>query len=392
MSKYSVVISDLMNQEASKIKSRDFFLTSYSPSKSYYKNELERRIKSQIRKGLRENAKVAKYSETHQKIISKFLDEFKKVEELGKGIAVFIKFSAEEKLGHGAEEKVVEKIKIVSLDREVKKETYIGKVYDLDQLVWVNNSLTDALIVKLDEDVADVYQLFEGEISKIKEINREMETVRRKEYVGVYSPTSYKKGYFGVASNMVEREKEQAQGEFLNRIVNALKKDEDLQMSYEYLVVFYSGSWRNMIDNFKEEIAKKGMKITPIYIAKNYQDEKEMKREATKKIGAFQRSMKKDLLSLAKEDYNVYVKGWRKVIKADRLKKIDTLFIKDKVKKMGYVYNKEFLYTYPVKGSRKVKSIAPWLVRNVANSSGKLVIINDESLMPNTDVSAKLRY
>jgi hypothetical protein len=39
-----------------------------------------------------------------------------------------------------------------------------------------------------------------------------------------------------------------------------------------------------------------------------------------------------------------------------------------------------------------IRSIAPWLVKNVSDSSGRVVVIKDNSIMPDMDVAAKLRY
>jgi len=392
MSKYSLDLSELMDEEVRSIRSGDYFLTLYIPSREYFKEELGKRIQSQARKVLRANKKIADFSETHQKVIEKILKEYSKLEIIPKGIAFFVRFSAKEQLGHGAEKEVVKMIKMVSLNKEPIKSAYLGKTFELDQLTWVNNTSVEALVLKLDKDMASIYELGNEGVRLLKEIKREMETVRSKEYLGVYTPNKFKKGYFGVASNKVDRELEQAQAEFSRRIVEEMQKDENLQTNYEYLVVFYTEYWREMLETLKQDFKIKLSQLTPLYVSKNLQSEKEMFEESKKQISSFQKQMKKDMISLAKEDFNNYAEGWRKVIKADRLKKIDTLFIKVDSSKEGYVFKKEFLYTYPVKGSRKVKSIVPWLTKNVLDSSGKLVVIKDDKLMPKTEVMAKLRY
>ena len=95
---------------------------------------------------------------------------------------------------------------------------------------------------------------------------------------------------------------------------------------------------------------------------------------------------------MAKEKQPLFVQGWSKTAKAARQKKIETLFIKPTVKKRGYLYKKEFIYTYPVEDSRMVKNIAPWIVKNAVDTSGRVVIIKDDGIMPEAEVAAKLRY
>jgi hypothetical protein len=101
---------------------------------------------------------------------------------------------------------------------------------------------------------------------------------------------------------------------------------------------------------------------------------------------------KRELIKALKSEPKIFVQGWKEVTDAARLAKVSTLFLHPGLTKKGYLSRPDMIYTYPVKGSMKIKNISPWLVMNVSNKGGDIKIVDStESLLKN-DVSAKLRY
>lgn len=56
---------------------------------------------------------------------------------------------------------------------------------------------------------------------------------------------------------------------------------------------------------------------------------------------------------------------------------------------MGYVLNKDLVFTRAVKNTKLVQNIAPWIVRKVVSSGGTVSFIPESAKTP---IAAKLRY
>lgn len=392
MGTYSTEITKLLDQEAEKIKSKIYFFTGYFPTKHYTKQQVKKRLKSLILVTFRKHKRLKNFSRLHRHLVDKISRKINKLKDLEKGLAIFVKFNAR-KQQKGRRDEILDKnTTVIPLAREPKKEAYVGKTFDLDQLVWIDKTALDALIINLNQEMCDFYTLEGTDFKKYTQLKNKFIKEKEDEYLEKFAPTSYEGTYYGTGFDKMARKELKENRRFINQIKTYLKANKGLQIRFDYLIVFYSANFAALIKTFERDLKTILSSFTPICVAKNIQNENLVKQESIKQIKKFQKTIKKDLLQLAKESFNVYAQGWNRVTKADRLKKIDTLFIKATAKRKGYLLKKEFIYTYPVKDSRMVLNIAPWLVRNVVNAGGRVVVIKDNSLMPKAEVAAKLRY
>jgi hypothetical protein len=392
MSTYSTEITKLLDQEAEKIKSSVYFFSAYFPAKHYSKLQLRKRLKSLVLTTFRKHRSLKNFSRLHRRLVEKITHKINRIKELEKGLAIFVKFNARKQQKGRLEEILDENVMIIPLTREPKKETYLGKIFDLDQLIWIDKTAIDALILNLNRQTCDFYTLEGDDFRKYTQLKNKFIKERENEYLEKFAPPSRQGTYYSTGSDKTARAKLEENSKFISQIKEYLKTRRGLQVRFDYLIVFYSANFAGLIKAYERDIKTIFSSFTPIFVAKNIQNENQLKQEALNQIKKLQKTVYTDLLELAKENFNLYAQGWNKVAKADRLKKIDTLFIKPTVKKKGYLLNKEFIYTYPVKDSRMVRNIAPWLVRNVVDASGRIVVIKDSSIMPNEEVVAKLRY
>ena len=392
MSIYTTEVTKLLDQEAEKIKSNEFFFSAYFPAKHYSKLQLRKRLKSLALTTFRKHKNLKNFSRLHRRLVEKITYQINRLKELEKGLAIFVKFNARKQQKGRLDEILDKNVTIIPLAREPKKEAYIGKTFDLDQLVWIDKTAIDALILNLGRQTCDFYTLEGADFSKYTQLKNKFIKEKEGEYLEKFAPLPKQGTYYSTGSDKTARTELKENSKFVSQIKQYLKTNRGFQVRFDYLIVFYSANFAGLIKAFERDIKTIFSSFTPIFVAKNIQNENQVKEEAISQIKKFQKTVKKDLLKLAKEDFNTCAPGWNKVVRADRLKKIDTLFIRPTVKKKGYLLNKEFIYTYPIKDSRMVRNIAPWLVRNVVNASGRIVVIKDGSIMPGEEVAAKLRY
>lgn len=62
---------------------------------------------------------------------------------------------------------------------------------------------------------------------------------------------------------------------------------------------------------------------------------------------------------------------------------VDTVYISSQLDQSGYITPNSDCYSYPVKGSKKVKSIRPWLIKSAVNISADVIVSNDQNMSGN---------
>lgn len=385
-------INNLLEKEAKNIKLNVYFFTAYLPSKNYSKLQIKKRFKSLILKTLRNHQKLKNFSRLHQHLIKKVNQKVNSLKNLKSGFAVFVKFNALKQQKQRLEKILEKNITFLPLPKEPKKETYLGKTFDLDQLVSIQNSTPKALILNLKRQISTFYILKKNKLKKLTQLKNKFTKSKPAEYLEKYAPLFHQGTYYGTGADKKDKDKLKQTKKFLNQIKNFLKNNKTIPSRFNYLITFYSQSFANLIKSFKKGLQTILPSSHLILINKNINHKNKLQKQALKKITQFQKKEEKRLLYLAKENIDLFVKGWNKVTRADRSKKIATLFIKPTIEKKGYLLNKQFIYTYPVKNSRMVKNISPWLVKNVLDANGKLVLIKNNSIMPKIDIAAKLRF
>jgi len=388
MNIYSSAIKSLLKKEKDRRVPQIYFLSIYFPTKNYTQIQIEQRLKSLILKAFRSYKKLERKSWLHQKIITEINRKTRLLKGPGKGLAVFVKFNTK-KISKNERRKFQGKINLLLLHRKPKKEIYIGKTFDLDQFIWLNKVAVEAIILNLDRKKCDIYSLDNGEWKFIIREKNKFIKEKEPEYIGKARGA---KVYFSTGSEKIKEREIWENKRFLNYIKRVVKRSPNFQAGIDYLLIFYSSAFSKLIDDFQKNTPSYFPGTNLILIDRNILKEKILKKESLKKIRINQKKTENNLLEEAKSNPKTYVQGWNKVAKASRMRKIDILFIKPTVRKIGYIFSRNLVYTQPIENSRKVRNIAPWIVKNAFQSGGKVVLLRTQPKAKSLVIAAKLRY
>jgi len=133
-------------------------------------------------------------------------------------------------------------------------------------------------------------------------------------------------------------------------------------------------------------------KTETILIDKNITDQKQLEELVVKKTDQYKKKTIKKQLKEAQERFDRYLGAWQEILTAANEGRIQKLFIKPVINKKGYVTPDNRIYNYPVKSSRLVNNIAPWLVRQVLAAGGDIIILDHNSQNSLPEVAALKRY
>jgi len=379
MNKYASSIKTLLKKEEEGF----YFLSIYFPTDHYLKKDIKIHLKSLILKAFRSHRRLKHKNRLHQKIVKQVNRKISLLKGRGKGFAIFVKFKPEKP--KEKDEKIGE-LTLFFLHRKPRKDVYVGKMFDLAQLIWLDTAKIEACILNLRRRKCDIYIVDDGEFKFFEtEDNKFIKDEKEKEYIEKHKGA---KVAYGTGSQKLERKKLEENKRFLNYLKRLIKKEPALRAGVRYLLIFYSASFSELIDEFVKKATSYFPEIHIVLVSKSMRDEEKLEKKALKELKKEQKKIKEKLLEEAQSFPQKYVEGWKRVTEHSRKRKIDILFIDPTVRKKGYLYKKGFIYTYPVKNSRLVRNIVPWLVRNVTRTGGTTVLFRNEE----KPVAAKLKY
>lgn len=383
---YNEIIKKLLNKQAS--ESNTYLVTVYYPSGNFTKRQLKQRLRSLILAEFRSHQDLKKFKRLRQLIAERIEKELDLLPRLEKGIGVFVELTA-----RPTSKKTIPdpKVKVISLLRTPDQEIYIGKSFDLDQLVWINNVPIAGLVLQLKRKNCDFYMV-EGKQMKFltKKENRFI-GAEEKEYSQEFKPISPVEVHHGSGEDKVGRRELAQNSYFLKDLTNFIKKLEVLKSGCDCMLIYYSSSFTELIEDLVQEITGvvNFKLLLENKIVKDLKDTEKLNRAALKKIKKFARDTEQELLEQAR-DSKLYIENWEQVCQAAQRKRIETLFIKPTARREGYINSDQTPFIRPSEESRSVNNIAPWIVRTVLGSGGKLVVMR--KLEEDLKISAKLRY
>jgi hypothetical protein len=347
------------------IKERDYYyLSLYCPVDPTNRENIETHIKSLVLKALRSHKELAKLTRLHENILTKIFGSFTAISNLNRGIGIYIKFNSVKQQKGRLDEILDNNFNIITFSRSPKKEVSIGQVYSLNQLIWLNNAYTDALVLNIDAKRCEIYEIDGRQINSLFTLE-----------------------------NTLNSDNEEDKKHFIDEIIAYVTSSNILQIKYEFLIVFYSNLYSNLIEDKFNKNPPINKEYIPIFISKNINNPNELLSVAKTHIQELRRSSKNDRLEAAKDNYSYYCEGWKEVTKAINTRKVSTLFIKPTIKKSGYVDIQNLqLSTYPKNGTIQVNDIAPWAVISVSQNGGEIVTLRDERYKDSPEISAQLRY
>lgn len=400
MTEYDLIIEKLLNKQVES-RSSVLFATHYIPlNKNTHtvmnRDTVSKRISSNVVSALKKHPELVGKSRLYQKIKHAIKNKLQKINKIEDGAMVFLRLSnlnsLEKKLDHPLPP---DDLTLVFTSRKLKKESYIGRVYDLDQMLWVNNVRTNSLVISLDQQVASI-NILDGEnlIQRSQLLNQHWSRLSPgdDEYLEMHRPSKGNLAVYSSGSDKVAKTRKHANQLFLKDVLDNISELSHSDGPFEFVVVFYSQAFSDLIQILtNDHVLNNSLKL--LAVAKNIKNQSsKIKQEAIKKIRQFQKKTKKDKFEKAMEKHSLFISGWHKISKALRLKKVETLFVKPTSKKAGYVDKNKLVYLKPRENAFKVKNIAPWIVNSVLNGGGETVVMNNLSMNDKGPVAALLRY
>jgi hypothetical protein len=382
LNNYKELIDKLTKQKYSPL-SENFYISIYFNTRKKTRSDIQTMLNSYINKAF-DRKEILDGNDRLKKQVKKELKQILSgITGFENGLGIFI--------GLRLKDNDIN-INIANLDITPENNLFVGKVYNLDQLLWTYHHNRELLILDIDKLNFNIYYLAGEKIEKLKHYENEFFETEEKEYQEVFTPVEgSSKVVFGKGERKAERRKAQTLIHFFDWAFNNLLEEEFFQeFDLKHLVIFHSSEYDEIVKVIKEQIEKR-IRIEPILISRINTESVKIKEEISERIDQIKKNNKVKLLKAVKSKPEIFAQGWKEVTDSARLAKISTLFLKPSVKHKGYLVSNDMIYTYPVKGSMKLENIKPWLVMNVCNKGGEIRIITHTDTL-SEEVSAKLRY
>lgn len=386
-------INNLLDLECRSSSKDCYFLSFYLPVANLNNKEIQKQVKSLLHEGFLKIGANQQISEPFKKakenLIPIFENEINQLLSPQKGLAGFMIFNPNKKPNDKNTE-----IIIISTGKEPFREVAINKVFDLDQLVWLNYIETDALFLSLNRNEAKFWTVDGSSANLVKQVENKYLLEEDKEHLEEFAPTKGSSIVHGTGSNKPDIREEKRDEYFLNDLKELLKKD-GLATGHKYLIVSFSNYFRNSIDQLVNSLKTIFPHMIVITTDKSLNDKDKIFTETQEIIKQITKKTINEELAKAKENYNQYLDNFEEITKASRDKNIFKLFFKPDLEKPGWVENGKYIFIEKRPQGRKVKNILPWLVKNVVESGGEIYLLpeNDEGdLSANLNIAGLTRW
>ena len=381
------LLQKLLDKDTLPINGNKYYLSAYIPFDDSKRTNFNTHIRSSLFKALRKHKELSNSTQLHENIIKAVSEIVTPFLYLEKGVGIFIKFDAIDQNKQRTKSDLKENINVITFSRKPEKEVFIGYIYNLYQLIWLTKNSVEALVVRLSREDSTVYEVDGTQINELKTFTNE-HIPEEKHYSRIYAPVRGKIGNIhGTGKSKVKKAEVDSSKEFLKEIEDYVYSKKI--SSYEYLVVIYSESFTEFID---EGFNRKG-DHTVIFINKNLQDPKVILKTTKDEIKRVQKSTKKDEITVAKEGYPLYCEGWTESINAIEAGQVEKLFIKTGITREGYIDpESKRVTTYQKKDSIKIENIIPWIIKLTKDKGGSIVVFNTSSYENVPEIAAQLRF
>lgn len=386
------LLNKLLEKQSLHRNKNDYYISMYYPVNDISRNNIDTHLKSFITESLRNNKRLSNKTRLHKNIVEKVLLKLDTIKNLQEGCGIFIKFNSKKQEKGRNDEILDENFDFVTFSSKPEKQIFIGNVYSLSQLIWMDNIYTNALVLNIfGDNNCDIYKVKGNQIDKLNSLHKSSAKYE-KDFMRVYKPTGNVATTHGTGSKTLEHNEEETTKKFFKEIIDHIESSKVDGSKYKYIVIFHSKPFSKAIEDILKENLSKSTDFFPIFISKNISDSHDLLRVAGKQISEFQKANTRDKLDLAQKNYSHYCEGWKETTVALNKRKISTLFIKP-IEKKGYInLISNEIYTYPEKDTVKVKNITPYTVISVVKNGGEIVFLQDESYENSPDIAAELRY
>lgn len=382
------LLNTLLQQEQQKSDST-LFISLYYPNNSWSVDQLKHHFKGHFTRILRESPIIGSNNHLYNTVLHLVLSKVEALDDVGQGIAVFGQVEANKT--PSSKTPLDDTLFHISvLPTRPVTDCYIGRTFDLDQLIWLQQQLVPSLALHITQKKAEVFLLTISDFVFLhEEENPYFYGEKPTKYQNQHIPAPNTGNIHGSDSRKFEGRLEKENEQFLLEQLPTLKELTQHYAHLESLLVFYSQSFSDHIEKFEKEWHRLLPQIEIVTECKEYPTHEEL-RASAQEIKQQQHNQKYQELWQKAKDSKKFVTGWDAVSQAARDGKIDTLFIQPTVSNPGYLLDNQLLYVESLDGARPVRNMAPWLVKQVITSSGEVVLLDEEKDHP--PVAAKLRF
>jgi len=195
MSRFEKILTKLLNQEKN-IKESDFFLSLYQPLKDKDKKKAAKKLKSLISTQFKNYPDFKKSTNIHHQLIDIVNTKINRLADLENGLGLFVKFNKNSKT-------IADKnITLLSLPQVLKKQIFLEKTYNLDQLAWISSQTFNALVLDLKKKACRFYKInSKREFKKLDSLENEFTAKQADEYLEKYAPLKYKSAIYSTGGS-----------------------------------------------------------------------------------------------------------------------------------------------------------------------------------------------
>jgi hypothetical protein len=384
MQDFKQIITSLLDEDHN---TEHILISSYIPIKEeILRPDLYTKVKSILLAKLRESDKTKSIEEDFLNITTRVKETLDKIENFDKGLAIFIRINPVE-----ISTKI--NVKIIPLPKSPKKETVISEIYDLDQLIWINNYSPQSLVTVITKKDVQLFSFRNTDLELLKQERNPYVISEPNEYKEQFSPTTSDKIVHGTGGKNTERQKDKVASKFIETVQKLILALLDEESKCKYSIVFYSSNFEEYIQDLENSI-KEQTQIKTISKNKQIKSHPELLKNTQEVIDQYRTTKIKEALEYTKSNPGLFANGWYEVAEAARHRKIKTLFIIPDIEKKGYIVkNKKGtqIYTYPVRNSTLIPNISPWIVTNAIENGGEIMTLPQKDLLKK-DIAALLRY
>ncbi|MFH1451443.1 MAG: hypothetical protein ABIF89_02435 [bacterium] len=363
--KYNSAIKLLLEKETDADKASVYFLSVYIPTEDYGQEEGRATIKSFILNALCNHKELKKNPWIHQRILDSVEAKINLLKGVGEGLAIFAKFNIRKEI-KGENENFLGEIVIFLLHRRPIKEVTISKIFNLDQLIWIDTVAIQGVILNLSSRNCDIYKI-DSEIWEL--IGQE-----KNKFVS------------DAKTNKYEENKK-----FFHYILRIIRKELGFQAQFDYFIIFYSVTFDEIVRETEKSICKYFPRANLVLIDKYFKDKTNLKKQAFATLKNKQKEISQELHKMIKTYPDKYVEGWEKVAAASRGRNVETLFVSPGARQKGFILQRNLVYVNALENAKPVANIVPWLVRSIFQLKGEVVFYRNAQTKNFPLIVARLR-
>jgi hypothetical protein len=372
MTLYNQLVYKLLKREP--LNPKEVYITIYYPYDRSRKFDFKLELKSFLYEKLRKST-LKQYTKFHEIVVKKVHEAVDKIKDVDEGVAIFMCLDPEAiDKGHIAEIPD-ENFDLITIPVKPEKEAFVGRIYDLDQLMSYYEATVNTLIVNLEEKQAKFYFMKQNHIYPIEKADDEL-TVKKGLSLWHYflnpKRNAAKGEFYGHGRKNLSNKEDEYHKKFIQEMLDFTMQNRH-KLGYNYLVTFYSPKFAKSIDLIKETLDKLQGFIS-INLREDIQDENQLLELANEAIAKVQDKARQDLLAKAKDEPQKFVSGWGDVTNSAHSRRIKTLFINLNASCEGYLLANE-VYTEPMPKGEKIRNIAPWIIKDVLRSGGEVIFL-----------------